>query len=60
MVICGNFLKENKKLAKHTIVATMMTNLHFTLMEHKKTGNSCGEREVAGTVMFLKICWKRI
>lgn len=36
MAICGNFMKEKGKLAKDTVVVTVMTNLGFTLM---------GERE---------------
>jgi phosphoglucosamine mutase len=32
MAICGNFLKQQGKLAKDTIVVTVMTNLGFTLM----------------------------
>jgi phosphoglucosamine mutase len=32
MAICGNFLKQKGKLAKDTIVVTVMTNLGFTLM----------------------------
>jgi phosphoglucosamine mutase len=32
MAICGNFLKLQGKLAKDTIVVTVMTNLGFTLM----------------------------
>ncbi len=36
MAICGNFLRQKGKLAKDTIVVTVMTNLGFTLM---------GERE---------------
>ena len=36
MAICGNYLKSKGKLAKDTIVVTVMTNLGFTLM---------GERE---------------
>jgi phosphoglucosamine mutase len=32
MAICGNFLKQNGKLAKDTIVVTVMTNLGFSLM----------------------------
>lgn len=36
MAICGNFLKENGKLAKDTIVVTVMTNLGFSLMGEKQ------------------------
>lgn len=36
MAICGNFLKEKGRLAKDTIVVTVMTNLGFTLMGEKK------------------------
>lgn len=36
MAICGNFLKQKGRLAKDTIVVTVMTNLGFSLM---------GERE---------------
>ena len=32
MAICGNYLKQKGKLAKDTIVVTVMTNLGFTLM----------------------------
>jgi phosphoglucosamine mutase len=32
MAICGNFLKQKGKLAKDTIVVTVMTNLGFSLM----------------------------
>ncbi|MDY3796683.1 MAG: phosphoglucosamine mutase [Agathobacter sp.] len=36
MAICGNYLKEKGKLAKDTIVVTVMTNLGFTLMGEEK------------------------
>ncbi|MCI7322429.1 MAG: phosphoglucosamine mutase [Lachnospiraceae bacterium] len=36
MAVCGNFLKEQGKLAKDTIVVTVMTNLGFTLMGEKQ------------------------
>ena len=36
MAICGNFLKEKGRLAKDTIVVTVMTNLGFTLMGEKE------------------------
>ena len=36
MAICGNFLKQKGKLAKDTIVVTVMTNLGFSLMGHKE------------------------
>ena len=36
MAICGNFLKQKGKLAKDTIVVTVMTNLGFTLMGEKE------------------------
>ena len=36
MAICGNFLKENGKLAKDTIVVTVMTNLGFSQMGEKQ------------------------
>ena len=36
MAICGNFLKENGKLANDTIVVTVMTNLGFSLMGEKQ------------------------
>lgn len=36
MAICGNFLKRKGKLAKDTIVVTVMTNLGFTLMGEKE------------------------
>ena len=36
MAICGNYLKEKGKLAKDTIVVTVMTNLGFTLMVEEK------------------------
>lgn len=36
MAICGYFLKENGKLKKDTIVATIMSNLGFVLMGEKK------------------------
>lgn len=36
MAICGNFLKEKGKLAKDTIVVTVMTNLGFSLMGEKQ------------------------
>ena len=32
MAICGNYLKQKGRLAKDTIVVTVMTNLGFTLM----------------------------
>ena len=32
MAICGKYMKDNGKLAKDTIVVTVMTNLGFTLM----------------------------
>jgi len=32
MAICGNFMKDQGKLKKNTIVATVMSNLGFTLM----------------------------
>ena len=36
MAICGNYLKEKGKLAKDTIVVTVMTNLGFSLMGEEK------------------------
>lgn len=36
MAVCGNFLKEQGRLAKDTIVVTVMTNLGFTLMGEKQ------------------------
>lgn len=36
MAICGNFLKGKGRLAKDTIVVTVMTNLGFTLMGEKE------------------------
>ncbi len=36
MAICGNFLKKKGKLAKDTIVVTVMTNLGFSLMGEKE------------------------
>ena len=36
MAVCGNFLKDQGKLAKDTIVVTVMTNLGFTLMGEKQ------------------------
>ncbi|MDD6505567.1 MAG: phosphoglucosamine mutase [Lachnospiraceae bacterium] len=36
MAICGNYLKSKGKLAKDTIVVTVMTNLGFTLMGEKE------------------------
>ena len=36
MAICGNYLKGKGKLAKDTIVVTVMTNLGFTLMGEEK------------------------
>lgn len=36
MAICGTFLKEKGKLAKDTIVVTVMTNLGFTLMGEQR------------------------
>lgn len=36
MAICGNFLKKKGRLAKDTIVVTVMTNLGFTLMGEKE------------------------
>ncbi len=36
MAICGNFLRQRGKLAKDTIVVTVMTNLGFTLMGEKE------------------------
>ena len=36
MAICGNFLKQKGRLAKDTIVVTVMTNLGFTLMGEKE------------------------
>lgn len=36
MAICGNYLKARGKLAKDTIVVTVMTNLGFTLMGKEK------------------------
>jgi phosphoglucosamine mutase len=36
MAICGNFLKQKGKLAKDTIVVTVMTNLGFSLMGKKQ------------------------
>ena len=35
MAICGNYLKNKGKLAKNTIVVTVMTNLGFTIMGEK-------------------------
>ena len=36
MAICGNFLKKKGKLAKDTIVVTIMTNLGFSIMGEKQ------------------------
>lgn len=36
MAICGNYLKSRGRLAKDTIVVTVMTNLGFTLMGEKE------------------------
>lgn len=36
MAICGNYLKSKGRLAKDTIVVTVMTNLGFTLMGEKE------------------------
>lgn len=36
MAICGNYLKKKGKLAKDTIVVTVMTNLGFTLMSKER------------------------
>lgn len=36
MAICGNYMKEKGKLKKNTIVATVMSNLGFTLMAKEK------------------------
>ena len=36
VAICGNFLKGTGKLAKDTIVVTVMTNLGFSLMGEKQ------------------------
>lgn len=36
MAICGNYMKDKGKLAKDTIVVTVMTNLGFSLMGEKK------------------------
>lgn len=36
MAICGNFMKDNHKLKKDTIVVTVMSNLGFTLMGKEK------------------------
>ena len=35
MAICGNYLKNKGKLAKNTIVVTVMTNLGFSIMGEK-------------------------
>ena len=35
MAVCGKFLKDREKLAKDTIVVTVMTNLGFSLMGDK-------------------------
>ena len=56
MAICGNFLKENGKLAKDTIVVTVMTNLGFSLMGENR--EFMWRKQKSETVMFLKICWK--
>lgn len=39
MAICGNYLKSKGKLAKDTIVVTVMTNLGFTLMGERESIN---------------------
>lgn len=39
MAICGNYLKSKGKLAKDTIVVTVMTNLGFTIMGKNKNIN---------------------
>jgi phosphoglucosamine mutase len=36
MAVCGNFLKQKGKLAKDTIVVTVMTNLGFSLMGQER------------------------
>lgn len=36
MAICGKFLKQRGRLAKDTVVVTVMTNLGFTLMGEKE------------------------
>ena len=36
MAICGNYLKKKGKLAKDTIVVTVMSNLGFSIMGKKK------------------------
>lgn len=36
MAICGNYMKQKGRLAKNTIVVTVMTNLGFSLMGEEK------------------------
>lgn len=36
MAICGNFLKEKGKLAKNTVVVTIMSNLGFSIMGEER------------------------